>query len=216
MAGENVLVVREQGGAVLRCKDGGSIVIETNGLLDVGGAGARKVAPNPPGAVAGSGIAVEEQIFVFNRTKFTLTNWVQTLTDTGANGAHGGIKIYDFPEGLLLINGVVASATVVAGAGGVADGAVVLQALGTAVAATDNATLVGTGEGNILASNSTTLSSGAGTWGTQATGLVLNSGVNTPTDMYLNTVVADADVSAGDEIVYNGTIWVVWGIIGDR
>lgn len=215
MAGENILIVREQGGSVLRCKDGGTITVETNGLMEIGGAAARKFAANIPGAVAGTGVTAEEQLFVFNRTKITLTGVVQTLADTGANGAHGGLKIYDFPEGLLLIQGVVASAVVTAGVGGVSDTATVLQALGTATAGVDNATLSST-EADILASNSAALTGGVGAWGTQATGLVLSSGVSTPKDMYLNTVVADADVSAGDTIIYDGTIWIVWGIIGDR
>lgn len=207
-------VIHEQGGDVVRVKSGGKITVDSGGILELS-AGAI-FGGGSAGTPAGAGVAASEGIIVPRQTLLTLTGALVTLTDTGTNGAHGSLKIYDFPEGHILLLGAIANCSVTAGVGGVADGAVVLQALGTGAAATDNATLVGSGEADWLASNSATLVGGIGTWATQNGSLPLNNGVATARDLNLNVVVADADVSAGDTIAYTGSILITWVLLGDR
>lgn len=169
------------------------------------------------GAKNGSTVSVVESgSAAVHRTVLTLTATSITMTDAGAAGSHGGTKIYDFPAGVIIRGGCVANLTTLAGAGGIADGAAVVLALGTAAPATDNATLVGANEADFIASYAGTLTSGAGAFTKygepSATSL---DGHTTAIDMYLNAAVPDADSSANDTIAVTGTITCLWSSSGD-
>ena len=174
-------------------------------------------------AVAGVGAkngatvtVVESGSAAVHKTVLTLTATPVTMTDAGAAGSHGGVKVYDLPAGVIIRGGCVANLTTAAGSGGIADGAAVVWALGTAAPATDNATLVGTNEADFIASFAGTLTSGAGTFAKygepSATSL---DGHTTAIDIFLNAAVPDADSSADDTLTVSGTVTCIWSSSGD-
>lgn len=177
--------------------------------------------PAPPsntiGAANGTGVvATEYGNRVIHQTVLTLTAVSITVTDATTAGAHGALKVYDFPAGPITILGCTTNLTTLAGAGGIADGAALVSSLGSATVATDNATLVGSGEGDVVASYAGTLTSGAGVV-TKHGSLVATAfdGHTTPMDLYMNFAVPDADSSASDTLTVAGTIKCTWTNSGD-
>lgn len=169
------------------------------------------------GAVAGSGVTVVEYgTGAVHKTVFTLAAASVTVTDTGgAAGAQGNLKIYDFPEGVLVRGGCVASAATLAGTGGITDTAAAVLSLGSAAAGAGDATLTGT-EADFIASFAGTLAAGAGTFAKYGEPSVTSlDGHTTPIDLYLNVAVPDAGVSASDTMAVTGTITCIWSVTGD-
>lgn len=150
-----------------------------------------------------------------HRSVFTLTALSITMTDAGAAGSHGGHKLYDFPAGVIGRLGCSYNLTTTAGAGGIADGAALVGALGTVVTATDNATLTTT-EADWIASTAGTLTAGAGVLASHGNAnATLLDGHTTPVDLYLNLAVPDADSSASDTVAVSGTVTCLWTQAGD-
>jgi hypothetical protein len=137
---------------------------------------------------------------------FTLAAVSVVTTDHTTNGAEGHQKLIDLPAGNITILGVRGIINLLAGAGGLADTAAVVTALGTAVAAAD-ATLTST-EANVVPSTIATLSAGA------VTNVALLSttplGVPGATSIYLNFAVPDAGTSANDTIAVTGVIDITY------
>src|SRR3990167_1436412 len=115
--------------------DGGAVVVSSTATTTDG-----------VGVVAGTGVSVAERgNGAVHKTVFTFSAHSQTITDTGgAAGAHGSTKVYDFPAGVIQVLGVSCDLDTTAGVGGVADGAAVVEALGSATTGTGNSTLTGT------------------------------------------------------------------------
>jgi hypothetical protein len=140
-------------------------------------------------------------------TRLTLTNVPITHTDNGATGS-GGVKIYDFPEGVITL------------LGGVADLDFELEtltdsnfvyAVGTATAGADG-TLTST-EANIVASTAAALTSGAGTGKGEGTTLSAVNGADTALDAFLN-IASSTDPSTANDCVVNGVIQFAWICVG--
>lgn len=169
------------------------------------------------GAKNGATVTVTESgSAAVHRTVLTLASTVITMTDAGAAGSHGGTKIYDFPAGVIIRGGCVADVATLAGAGGIADGAAVVLALGLAAPATDNATLAGANEADLIASFAGTLTAGAGIFDKYGEPSVTSlDGHTTAIDMYVNAAVPDADSSASDTLTLTGTITCLWSSSGD-
>lgn len=161
--------------------------------------------------------AVEGGADPVHRTVFTLTDLVIAMTDAGEAGCHGGVKIYDFPGGLVSILGAVVDLTVAAGEGGISDTAALIMALGTAASGTDNEALSGA-EADFVPSTACALTGGAGVFkGVSTTSqLVQFDGTATAKDLFLNAVVPNADSSADDTLTVSGTITVVWVFVADK
>ncbi len=178
------------------------------------------VSVEPPttaglGAVAGTGVAItSEKDAVVHKTLITITALSVTTTDAGAAGAHGSQKIYDFPEGNILVLGGVMDLTTLAGAGGIADTAALISSLGTVAAVNDNATLTTT-EANIIPSTSGTLVAGAGTMKGKSTTPAPFDGTTTPVDVFLNFAMPDAGSTANDTLTVSGTVTLIWINLGD-
>lgn len=172
----------------------------------------RHFGANRKGTPNGTGVTVKEGN---GRTIITLTNVAVATTDATTSGAGGGLKIYDFPEGLLDYRGAVANVTITAAAGITATAAVV-AALGTAAAAAD-ATLTST-EADLLPSTATPLTASAGTFAAVSTTSqsALLDGTATAKDLYLNFAIPDAGSTANSTITVNGTITVAWNLIADK
>lgn len=173
-------------------------------------------AGSVPTAIAATVVAEESGNRIVHKTTITLTAHSVTMTDAGAAGSHGSVKIYDFPAGVITFLGATASLTLTAGAGGVADGAAVVAAVGTVTTATNNATLTTT-EANIVPSTACTLT--AGTMAAAATGAGVTvaaiDGTATAVDAFLNLAVPDADSSSSDTISVTGTVSFTWISNGD-
>lgn len=167
------------------------------------------------GAKNGATVTAVENVGLVHKTVLTLASTPIATVDAGAAGAHGGVKVYDFPEGNILVLGAVTDLSTLAGAGGVADTAAVVGSLGSTLVATDNATLTST-EANVVPSTSGTLVAGAGSIDGVSTGVVVLDGTATPADLYLNLAMPDAGSSADDSIAVSGTITITWVNLGDK
>lgn len=174
------------------------------------------------GAKNGSTVTVKEYGgSVLHKTRLTCTATPITISDDAGVAQYGGVKLYDFPEGLLCFMGAVidGSLTGYASLIDTFDGDV---ALGTATATT-GATLTGT-EADLLQSTAITQAVAevavcdAVTIATALTesGARWHDGTTTAKDMYLNFVIDDNAAHGAGTATFTGTIDFVWMILGDK
>lgn len=182
----------------------------TNAIKCAAGAG----TPGPT-----STIKVEEfGDGVVHHTVLTCTATPVTITDDAGVAQYGGVKVYDFPKGLVNTLGAVVSGILTAGVTGTIidnwDGDV---ALGTATATT-GATLTST-EADIMPS--VAVSAGAAdklgvvSAVSAATALTESGarwfdGTTTAKDMYLNFVIDDDDTHTAGTATFTGKIKFTW------
>jgi hypothetical protein len=173
------------------------------------------------GAVAGAGVAATEYgDGAMHRTKLTFTNAPFALSDAAGVVAYTGVKVYDFPAGLLYIIGAVADLALTKSSAGVNadwDGDV---GVGT-VTASNNATLSST-EQNIIPTTATPQAVAGVTTAdckSTATEIALYDGTSTALDMYLNLLVDDTDhdvTGTPCNLIVNGTLVFSWINLGDN
>jgi hypothetical protein len=139
---------------------------------------------------------------------------------TLADGDHGGgVKLYDFPEGVIAIHGVVLNCTVINTTNfNASDNDHYYVAVGTVVAADDN-DLTGT-EANLIAKIDEDTAGGATTMHAETTYLstpLLVDGSSTACDIALNFAVEASDNSGSNTfaIAVGDTIGVTWSKLGD-
>lgn len=171
-----------------------------------------------PAATLAAGVSVSEGGFGgLHKTVLTLTSVSITTTDAEAAGAHGSVQLYDFPTGVFLLLGAVTDLSTLAGAGGIADNAAVVGALGSEAAAVDDATLTNA-EADFVPSTAGTLSSGAGVLDGETTTALLAiwDGTGGAIDLYLNVAMPDVGSSANDTLAVSGTITLYWLELGDN
>lgn len=179
-----------------------------------------RLADVQDGTKNGSAVSVREVgAGPFHCTILTLTSLEIALTDEAGVVAHGGVKVYDFPAGAILLLGAVADLDVTKDAAGVNadwDGDF---SMGTAVASNNN-TLSAT-EDDIIPSTATPqASAGATTANGQSTAseMAVLDGTGTAKDAFLNFLVDDADHDVGGtatNLVVTGTIRLFWIQMGD-
>jgi len=176
------------------------------------------------GAKNGSTVAVTEYgDGVLHKTVLTCTATPITITDDAGVAQYGGVKVYDFPEGVICCFGAVIDGALTAGVTGTIidnwDGDV---SLGTATATT-GATLTGT-EADILPS--TSVSAGASDkigiaeakpvpTALTESGARWLDGSATAKDMYLNFVIDDDATHTSGTARFTGTISFLWANLGD-
>lgn len=172
------------------------------------------------GAVAGSGVSVQELgNAVVHKTVLTFADAAIALTDNAGVVAYGGLKVYDFPEGAILMLGAVADLDLTKSSAGVNDDWDGDFGVGT-VTASNNNTLSST-EQNIIPTTATPqASSGATTANglSTATENAVINGTSTAVDVYLNLLVDDADhdvTSTPCNLIVNGTLTLTWVKLGD-
>lgn len=158
----------------------------------------------------GTGVSVVEGA---NKTTFTFTNVTVSTTDVPGTCAYGSLKIYDFPEGAIIVGGSVANLTIAAATGITATSAVV-SSVGTAPAAAD-ATLTAT-EADIIPSTASTLTASAGAFSAVYLTSAGFDGTATAKDAYLNFAMPDAGSTANSTITVNGTLTIDWRFIADK
>ena len=159
------------------------------------------------------------------KVKLTCTATPITFADSAGNGQYGGVKVYDFPSGLLLF------------LGGVIDGSLTLVddsgtwsatwngdvGLGTAVHG-DASGLDGTSQDLLQATATTVAVAKVGNCDAVSIATALtesgarwHDGTTTAKDMYLNFEIDDAAAHAdGDGGTFTGTIEFAYMILGDN
>ena len=177
------------------------------------------------GTSSTAGVAVFEKGTGVSKQTYLECNAVTvTITDDAGTAQFGGVKLYDFPEGMTYMKGCLVSGILTAGVTGTIidnwDGDV---ALGTATATT-GATLIGT-EADIV--TSTAVSAGASDKDgvvsavSIATALTESGarwfdGTSTAKDLFLNFVIDDDGTHTAGTATFTGTVIVNWEMIGDK
>lgn len=161
---------------------------------------------------------------VSKKTVLECNGLVVTISDDAGVAQYGGVKAYDFPEGMLLLKGARIGGILTAGTTGTIidnwDGDV---ALGSATATT-GATLTGT-EADIMPS--VAVSAGASDKDgvvnavSVATALTESGarwfdGTATAKDLFLNFVIDDDGTHTAGTATFNGTIELNWEMMGDN
>lgn len=166
--------------------------------------------------LASSGdIVSEEGNGVIYKTIIDVTNTVAVLAD-GADGE--GIKLYDFPEGIIVIHSVVAELVVTnSGSFNASDNDHYYFGLGTVEAANANDDLTTT-EQNLIAKQ--TIDTAAGATRVQAIETFLAAPTNidgstTALDIWFNYSVEASDNSGANTVGTTGKVTVIWSFGGD-
>lgn len=193
-----------------------NLILPKATFIEVAG---RKVISAPSnGAAAGTGVtAVESGSGITNRTVLTFVNTPVPLADAAGVVAYGGLKVYDFPAGAIMVMGAVADLDITKSSAGVNadfDGDI---GVGT-VTASNNATLAST-EQNVIPTTATPQAVAGVTTGNGAsTTSPTLDGTTTPVDLYVNLLVDDADhdvTTTPCNLILNGTLTVTWTNLGD-
>ena len=166
-------------------------------------------------------VAAEYGDGLLKKTILTCTALPIAISDDADTAQYGGVKVYDFPEGLILVLGalVTGNFTGYASLIDTFDGDV---ALGTVTAST-GATLVST-EADIMISNAlaTAVAEVAAVAGVSSATQVTESaavwldGTATAKDMFLNFVIDDNVAHGAGTANYTGVIELLWVRLGDN
>lgn len=207
----------------INVQSGDEIEINSGGYVTYK-SGALRYTEDGVGAKNGATVAaVEYGDTIWHRTILTCTATPVTISDDAGVAQYGGVKIYDFPAGLIITMGAVIDGALTAGVTGtIKDAWEGDVALGTATATT-GATLTGT-EADIL--QSTAIAAATGKVGTcdavsAATALTESGarhldGTSTAVDMYLNFVIDDDATHTAGTAAFTGTISFLWANLGDK
>lgn len=169
------------------------------------------------GAPAGTGVSSVTKEGM-NKTVLTLTNVAIALADNAGVVAYGSSKIFDFPEGLIQIFGATADLAVTKSSAGVI--ATFDGDFGLGSAAANNGAALATTEQDVIPTTPTPQAVAGVTTakGLSVAGLLLD-GSATPADLFLNVLVDDADhdvTTTPCNLIFNGTITVMWANYGDK
>lgn len=168
------------------------------------------------GASANGAVATEYGGAV-NKTVLTFKDVAFALADAAGVVAYVGKKVYDFPDGSIVILGATANLALTKSAAGVNldwDGDFSLGS----VTASNNATLTAT-EADIIPSTATpTAVAGATTAKGRSAAIAIFDGTTTALDLYLNFLVDDVDhdvTTTPTNLIVNGSVTVLWTNAGD-
>lgn len=175
-------------------------------------------------ALAPAGVAAANEAG-YVKTVLTFNNKTVPIVDAAGVVARVALKILDLPEGLIAIAGATANLALEAvtvdpeaetpGVSLTWDGDF---GIGSAAAAAD-ATLTGT-EQNIIPTTATPQAvAGATTAKGVSTAALQLDGTAAAVDIYLNVLIDDVDQDVTSEpanLVINGTVTLVWSLIGDK
>lgn len=186
------------------------------------------IAVGRPSAISDVGTVTQPSVGSISRVEAggigPVRQTVLTLSGVGQTIVNGteyqSTKIYDFPEGRILVLGVTASlqqtttSTLASTLNASSTGAV---SLGTAAAS--NTTLSGTMV-DLLPSTAFTSSATINVAGTAVTNALAAAaqfnGTSTPVDVYLNSAFATTtDVDADATQTWSGTVTITWVNLGD-
>lgn len=183
--------------------------------------GRTQTTKNIGAANEGAGaVAVEWGDDVLHQTVITLTDLEVALSDANVGG---GTKIYDFPEGRILILGAVAKVnfTTTSTLSSTLNAGVTLSwGVGTVQTTTQGSGTLATTQQDIIPATAATASATIDVAGADASAALAASaqfdGTATPKDAYLNIGVPTATDIDGDATVdVNGTVTITWAYLGD-
>lgn len=177
----------------------------------------------PAARVTAGDISVQEMgSTAMRRTRLTLTNVPCPMVSITTGNGIGGVNVYDFPEGFIQLMGTVANLGISVAAANQADytdatptgdigiGSVIItDPTAFSTDATDDDYAAG------VAFTMAAYDAASNPMGTQAA--QLEDGSTTPATLNVNALVDAADIDDGvtSEVLINGTIDVVWSLIGD-
>lgn len=220
---ETVDTVKNAAGAVVQSIDEAGNMTLT-GSITATSATLSGVITNSAGAGAKNGATVSVAEYgdgVIHKTVLTCAATPITFADDADVAQYGGVKVYDFPDGLICTLGAVIDGALTLATPFI-DTFTGVTALGTATAGT-GATLTST-EADILQSTAlteavakvatadaisiaTALTESGGRW---------LDGTGTAKDLFLNYAIADDVAHTAGAGTFTGTITVVWINLGDK
>ncbi len=169
------------------------------------------------GTVAGTGVSGNATAGGFSKQVLTFKNTPVVLADNAGVIAYGGLKILDFPQGSIVIQGATANLVVTKSSAGVNATWNGDFAIGT-VTASNDATLTTT-EANIIASTATPAAvAGVTSAKGRSTAAVTLDGTTTAVDAFINFLVDDTDHNVAAtpcNLILNGTVTILWANMGD-
>lgn len=174
------------------------------------------------GAKAGATVSVAEYgDGLVHKTVLTLTATPVPIESVTTGNGVGGVKVYDLPEGRILMLGCMADlalAIAVAEQGNFTD-ATPEGDLGVGTVAPANADALGTDatDDDFATSTPFTMSAYAATAKAPSEPVLQHNGTSTPKEVLVNVLVdaADIDDDAETEILVSGTITLHWINLGD-
>lgn len=201
-------VYKKQGGNELVVASGGALTLESGALVTTaGGIGTANATANVT--------AVEHGITdVIHKTVLTLT--ATPVSVVGAAGVgFGGVKCYDFPEGVILVLGSVVELAVDWSASSIAAAGSGDAGLGTAIVSDSDlgdATDVDLGPSTALTDP---FVAGIGDVDVVLAANAQFDGTATAKDANLNVLVDDADIAGTEEVLFTGTWTLTWINLGN-
>lgn len=206
-----------------------SIDAKSTGTVTLGGTNAAAVTLGRSGQSVtvtpqlktgyGAGAVVADKCTAVEYGDGTIHQTVLTLTLTGANdldladGDHGiGVKIYDFPEGRILILGAVADIAMATTGVGAHPNDQYSVALGSVTAADDN-DLTAT-EADIIAKITADGETTAAAHGQLAASAQFD-GTSSALDLFFNVACANANNTGAQTYAATGTVTITWVNLGD-
>jgi len=168
-----------------------------------------------PAAAAALGVSTSEG-GGFHKTVISFGGTAVAMTDAGAAGSSGSLKLLTLPEGVIAFLGATTNLTIARLGTAITATAAVVGSVGTVAAAAD-ATLTST-EADFVPSSAATLTAGAGALkGKSLTaGIAVFDGATTAKDVFLNFAIPDAGSTGNDSLVVSGTVTLVWASLGDN
>lgn len=140
------------------------------------------------------------------KTTFVLTDVEMIITDAGAAGAHGTIKLYTFTDGHTDIYTGAIEGDLSAGTGGIANNAVLDIAMGSTTVSVADETLALT-EQNISTKDDVTLTGGSKAFSATNLSQVDMDG---ELALYLNVAIENASCNADDILTITGRCVIIW------
>lgn len=201
-----------------------ALVVDASGQIDTFITTANPTTTAGVGAKAGATVtAVEQGDGVVHRTVLTCAATPMTFGDEGGQGQFGGVKVYDFPEGLILSLGAVVDGSVTTSApcidnwdGDVGLGVAVVsdhQDAANKIGQILQSSAISAGASDKIAP--TALAVSAATL-LDESGARWRDGTGTAIDLYLNVLIDD-DAAHNNTITgtFTGTITFAWINLGD-
>lgn len=169
------------------------------------------------GTVNGTGVSGNATEGGFTKQVLTFKNTPVVLADNAGVVAYGSLKIFDFPQGSVVIQGATANLVVTKTSTGV--NATWNGDFGVGTAAADNTATLSTTEQNVIPTTATPAAvAGATSAKGRSTAAVILDGTTTAVDAYINFVVDDTDhnvTATPCNLILNGTVTILWANMGD-
>lgn len=149
---------------------------------------------------------------ILNKSTIRLAGESMTITYNGSGTNHtGGVKIYDFPEGRILVHGVVVDNFKFVGTSGIATNEGGDFAIGTVSATLGT---IATTEEDLTPE--TSLDPFSDSADSELAAAAQFDGTATAVDAYVNVLVDSGDLSANGTGTVDCVVYILWSLIGDN